>query len=78
MTSEGEILFKTIGDVSGGGGDGGGGGDDMESIVRQGVERMYDFCPEPFNIIEIESRSRTTTPSWCALQEARMTTCWCS
>ena len=42
LTSEGEILFKTIGDVSGGGGDGGGGGDDMESIVRQGVERMYD------------------------------------
>ena len=75
MTSEGEILFKTIGDVSGGGGGGGGGGDDMESIVRQGVERMYDFCPEPFNIIEIESRIKDNNPFVvCALQEAmRMT-----
>ena len=75
LTSEGEILFKTIGDVSGGGGGGGGGGDDMESIVRQGVERMYDFCPEPFNIIEIESRIKDSNPYVvCALQEAmRMT-----
>ena len=75
LTSEGEILFKTIGDVSGGGGSSGGSGDDMESIVRQGVERMYDFCPEPFNIIEIESRVKDNNPFVvCALQEAmRMT-----
>ena len=75
LTSEGEILFKTIGDVSGGGGGGGGGVDDMESIVRSGVERMYDFCPEPFNIIEIESRIKDSNPyTVCALQEAmRMT-----
>ena len=32
LTTEGEILFKTIGDVSGGGGGGGGGSDDMESM----------------------------------------------
>ena len=75
LTTEGEILFKTIGDVSGGGGGGGGGSDDMESIVRSGVERMYDFCPEPFNIIDIESRITDKNPYVvCALQEAmRMT-----
>ena len=56
LTSEGEILFKTIDDVQGGGGGGGGGAVDMDSVVRSGVNNMYDFCPEPFNLIDIESR----------------------
>ena len=36
---------------------------------------MYDFCPEPFNIIDIESRITDKNPYVvCALQEAmRMT-----
>jgi dynein heavy chain len=74
LTTEGEILFKTIGDISGGGG-GAGGGDSMESIVRKGVEAMLDTCPEPFNMIDIESRIVDKNPYVvCALQEAsRMT-----
>ena len=79
LTSEGEILFKTIGDVSGGGG-GGGGGDDMESVVRAKVQQMTDSLEgcSPFNIIEIESRvpeEKQGTPYVVsALQEAtRMT-----
>ena len=75
LTTEGEILFNTIQDVSGGGGSGGGGGDDFESIVRKGVESMYDTCPEPFIVIDIESRVTDKNPYVvCAIQEAtRMT-----
>lgn len=74
LTTEGEILFKTIGDISGGSG-GGSSGDSMESIVRKGVESMIDSCPEPFNMIDIESRIQDKNPYVvCALQEAtRMT-----
>ena len=75
LTAEGEILFKTIDDVQGGGGGDGGGAVDMDSIVRSGVNNMYDFCPEPFNLIDIESRIEDKNPYVvCALQEAgRMT-----
>jgi len=68
-TQAGEILFNTLIDLSGGGG-GGGGGSNMESVVRKGVEDMLETCPEPFNLIDIESRIVDKNPYVvCALQE---------
>jgi len=69
-TIEGEILFKTIQEVSGGGGGGGSGGGNMEAVVRKGVEEMLESCPEPFNMVDIESRIVDKNPYVvCALQE---------
>jgi dynein heavy chain len=70
LTTQGEILFTTIQDVSGGGGTGGT-GDSMEAVVRRGAETMLDSCPQPFNMIDIESRVQDLNPyAVCAMQEA--------
>ncbi|CAD7704939.1 unnamed protein product [Ostreobium quekettii] len=70
LTSEGETLFRTLIDVSGGG-SGGGGGGSGESTVRSSLEAFMERLPEPFVMVEVESRVKDKTPFVVvALQEA--------
>lgn len=72
LTSEGELLFGTILDVTGGAASGGsGGGLKKDDVVRKGVTSMLETLPEPFNMVDIESRVVDKNPYVvCALQEA--------
>jgi len=73
MTSLGEGLFETVVEIGGGGGDGaaagasGGGGGGLSAVV----DDLLAKCPEPFNMVEVNSRAADKTPFViCALQEA--------
>jgi dynein heavy chain len=70
LTTQGEILFKTVTEVSGGG-SGGGGGGGAEDRIRSAVEDFLATIPESFNMIEIEANIKEETPyTMVAVQEA--------
>lgn len=67
LTQQGEILFRTVMEVTGGGGGGGGGGG---KDVRPTLEKYLGSLPEELNMVEIESRVKEKTPYVvAALQE---------